>query len=340
MIEFAEILIGDEFMPKVSVIVPLYNSERFLDVTVTSILRQTLKDFELILVDDCSTDKTLEIAKSFRDDRIKILQTEKNLGYPGATRNVGIDAATGEYIFFMDHDDIILPQAFESLVKVADANHADAVTTTSWYICPDFVDISQAGNTKLSKVQLKFPAPISENVKVRLWNEMVLDGVHVAPWCYLYRRKFLVDNKIKFPAEVAEDVFFTVDVLYLTSNIVKVDFPYYIWRKFDSSASHDVSRAYKNIQSMLNLCDYLVKKLEPLNDPLFTSEFIFYQIDGAMDSCLAPFFKIDDDTAMWALNEITRAIEPRFGENTLFVRSILHGYFQGRNAINKLGKRD
>lgn len=335
VIKSPKILIGEHFMMKVSVVVPMYNSAKFLDVTITSILQQTFKDFELILVDDCSTDKTLDIAKSFRDDRIKILQTEKNLGYPGATRNIGLKAATCEYIFFMDHDDIILPYAFERLVKVADTTNADVITTTSWYICPDLSSVENMGDTKLSTIRLKFPAPVSENVKVRLWNEMVLEGMHVAPWCYFYRRKFLISNNIRFPAEVAEDVFFTVDVLFLTSNVVKVDFPFYIWRKFDSSASHDVSRAYKNIQSMLKLCDYLVKKFEPFNDSLFTSEFIFHQIDGAMDSCLAPFFKIDDDTAMWALNEITRAIEPRFGENTLFVRSILHGYFQGRNAINE-----
>ena len=323
-------------MPKVSVIVPMYNAEKFLDISITSILQQTFTNFELILVDDCSTDKTLDIAKSFRDERIKILQTEKNLGYPGATRNVGLDAAIGEYVFFMDHDDIILPTAFEVLVKVADENQADAVTTTSWYVCPDFKDAEKLEDMKLCRATLKNSAAhISKKVKTRLWEEMVIGGVHVAPWCYLYRRKFLVDNNIKFPSEVAEDVFFTVDILFLTGNIIKVDFPYYIWRKFESSASHDISRAYKNIQSMLNLCDYLEKKFAPLNDPLFTSEFIFYQIDGAMDSCLAPFFKIDDDMAMWALDEITRAIEPRFGKNTLFVRSILHGYFQGRNAINE-----
>ena len=88
-----------ENAPKISVVVPMYNAENFINVCIISILEQTFKDFELILIDDCSTDKTFEIAKSFNDSRIKLLQNEKNLGMPGSVRNVGIDAAQGEYIF-------------------------------------------------------------------------------------------------------------------------------------------------------------------------------------------------------------------------------------------------
>ena len=318
--------------PKVSVIVPMYNAEKFINFCVASILEQTFKDFEVILVDDCSTDKTLDVLKNFSDSRIKILRTKKSSGYPGAVRNVGLNAATGKYIFFMDHDDAILPNAFEILADVAEKNNADVVTTTTWYISSDF---TCADDMEVHQINLNPPEPVSEDVKVRLWKEIVLMGVHVAPWVYFYRRKFLVDNKIIFPAEVAEDIFFTVDVFMATNKIVKVKFPYYIWRKSKSSASHDLSRVYKNMLSILNLSDYLEKKLAPLKDPLFASEFIFTQIDGAIESYLAQFFRIDDKIAMKALDEITKAIEPRFGKNTLFVRSILHGYFQGRNAVNE-----
>lgn len=318
--------------PKISVIVPMYNAERFLKFCVTSILEQTFKKFELILIDDCSTDKTLEIAKSFYDDRIKILQTEKNLGYPGVVRNIGLDAAIGEYIFFMDHDDVILPNAFEVLSDLADKSGADAVTTMSWYTSSDFSD---EDDMTLHRVDLNAPEIVSKNLKQRLWDEIVFMGVHVAPWVFFYRRKFLAENQIKFPAEVAEDLFFTIDVVFATSKILKVTFPYYIFRKSRKSASQDVRRVYKNMKSVLNLSDYLEKKLAPLNDDEFVSKFIFYQIDAVIDSYLAPFFKIDEETAKLALEEVTRAIEPRFGKDTLFVRSILMGYFQGRNAINE-----
>ena len=321
-------------MPKVSVIVPLYNSVKFLNLCVTSILQQTFTDFELILIDDCSTDKTFDVAKKFTDTRIKILRTEKNIGYPGAVRNIGLDEAVGDYVFFMDHDDIILPNAFEVLVEIADKTCADAVTSTSWFLCKNF----ESDDMTLHKVDLKPSPPVSEDIKTRLWDEIVLEGVHVAPWCWFYRRKFLCDNKIKFPAEVAEDVFFTVDVLFATNKIEKVDFPFYVWRDFKSSASKDISRVYRNMKSILHLSDWLEEKLTPLEDTAFTSEFIFFQIDSAIDSYIAPFFGVDEETSMATLNEVTRAIEPRFGKNTLFVRSILHGYLQGRNAINENAK--
>lgn len=319
-------------VPKISVIVPMYNSERFLRFCVTSILEQTFKDFELILIDDCSTDKTLDIAKSFDDARIKVLQTEKNLGYPGAVRNVGLDAAIGEYIFFMDHDDVILPNAFKVLTDIADKTDVDVVNSTCWYICSDFTSVD---DMKINLVGIKSPLPVSEDTKTRLYEEKLNQQMHVAPWLFFFRRKFLNDNKIRFPAEVAEDVFFTIDVLLTTSKIAKMDFPFYIWRKHENSALHDISRVYKNMKSILNLSDWLEKKLAPLNDEIFTSEFIFSEIDGVIESYLAQFFSIDEETAMKALDEVTRAIKPQFGKNTLFVRSILHGYFQGINAINE-----
>ena len=277
-----------ENVPKISVIVPIYNAENFLKVTVTSILTQSFTDFELILIDDCSTDNTLAVAKSFDDPRIKILQTEKNLGYPGAVRNVGLDAARGDYVFFMDHDDVILPETFKILSKVADKNFCDVVTTASWFVCEDFTD----KNSPVAKMELKAAnSPVSSDIKTRLWNELVLGGMHVAPWCSLYRRKFLVDNNIKFPAEVAEDVFFTVDVLFATNNIGKVNVPFYVWHKSKSSASQDVKRIRKNLKSILALNDWLEKKLAPLNDADFAEKFIYRQVGGAIVSYFESFFK-------------------------------------------------
>ena len=69
--------------PKISVIIPMYNVEKYLNFCISSVMGQTFKDFELILVDDCSTDKTVEVAKKFDDPRIKILRNEKNFGCPG-----------------------------------------------------------------------------------------------------------------------------------------------------------------------------------------------------------------------------------------------------------------
>src|SRR5690606_26207829 len=97
-------------MPTVSVISPLFNSERFLTDLVNSVKAQSFKDWELILVDDCSTDKTSQIALAFaaEDSRIKFIQLANNSG-AAVARNTGIEAAQGRYIAFLDSDDIWLP---------------------------------------------------------------------------------------------------------------------------------------------------------------------------------------------------------------------------------------
>lgn len=93
-------------MPEISIILPVYNSERYLNRTITSILQQTMLEFEVIAIDDCSTDKSFAILQEWaqKDNRIQVLQNEKNMGVAN-TRNIGIAKACGNYICFIDSDD-------------------------------------------------------------------------------------------------------------------------------------------------------------------------------------------------------------------------------------------
>lgn len=108
-------------MVKVSVVIPTYNAEAFIKNTIESVLRQTYPDFECIVVDDGSTDSTLEVLNSISDARIKILR-QKNSGGPARPRNVGLMAAQGDYIFLLDADDIMLPEKLAISVAALDAN--------------------------------------------------------------------------------------------------------------------------------------------------------------------------------------------------------------------------
>lgn len=98
--------------PQVSVIVPMYNVAGFLKATVDSILAQTYTNFEVLLIDDCSSDSTLELARSFSDPRIRVIENKQNQG-AGETRNIGIELAQTTYIAFCDADDIMLPNRLE-----------------------------------------------------------------------------------------------------------------------------------------------------------------------------------------------------------------------------------
>lgn len=113
-------------LPELSIVMPLYNAGPYLTPAIESVLAQTFRDFELIIIDDVSTDGSLDIAWDFarRDSRIRIIELSHN-GGPGIARNKGIGAARGEYIGFFDSDDILPAEAYRSLITFARVNDLD-----------------------------------------------------------------------------------------------------------------------------------------------------------------------------------------------------------------------
>ena len=115
--------------PSVSVIIPAYNVERYLPDAIQSVLSQTMQDWELVIADDCSSDRTLEIAKEFaeRDQRIKVIRTDRQSGGPFIPRKKAVEAATSDLIAPFDADDRIAPDYLESLMEILCRNNVDAV---------------------------------------------------------------------------------------------------------------------------------------------------------------------------------------------------------------------
>lgn len=108
-------------MPKVSVLMPVYNGEKYIKQAIDSILAQSFSDFELLVIDDGSTDRSAEIVSSYRDERIRYVANATNLGLAGA-RNRAIEAARGEYLAWLDCDDISLPRRLEKQVRILDSD--------------------------------------------------------------------------------------------------------------------------------------------------------------------------------------------------------------------------
>lgn len=127
---------------KISIITPAYNSEKFLGQTINSVLWQTYKNWEMIIVDDKSTDSTYEVAKKYaeKDSRIKVIQAEEN-GGAGAARNIAMDHASGKYYAFIDADDLWVPERLEKQIKFMKDNDY-AITYSS------FILIDEEGNPK------------------------------------------------------------------------------------------------------------------------------------------------------------------------------------------------
>ena len=317
--------------PKVSVVVPMYNAEKYLKLCVRSILMQSFQDFEVILIDDGSTDKTLSVAESFEETRIKIIKNKENLGTPGATRNIGIEAAQGEYIYFCDDDDVMLPNALEIFVETADKHNADVVNNLKRYHSLES-DFATMENAKVALISNPPSVPVSADLKTRIYQEFLQAHMHVAPWLFLYRRDFLLRNNIKFPNEVAEDVFFAFDIICATSNIVKIDVPLYIWRNRQESASNNSARITKNMQGVIALHEHLQNKLAVIGDWNFMLEVLSNSINNAMNSYILPFVSKNNGGGLKFYKKFSNHLYQDMGK-------MLYLYFHYCNYIFKGGKQ-
>ncbi len=181
-----------EQVKKVSVLVPVYNVERYLRQCLDSVLAQTLKEIEVICVNDGSTDSSLAILKEYasKDSRIKIIN-QKNSGY-GIAMNVATDNATGEYIGIVEPDDFIEPDMFEVLYKAAIHNSLDFVKSDFYRFTSDederIHSVYFAQSKNLSDYNVVF-CPLEKPESFRF---------EMNTWCGLYKRDFILKNNIKY----------------------------------------------------------------------------------------------------------------------------------------------
>lgn len=197
---------------KVSIICPLYNSVSHLGAMIDSLRAQTFSDFEVLIIDDCSTDGSLAKTKAVVGDdaRFRFLQTQRNSG-PGVTRNIGMDAAKGEYITFIDSDDQYHPQFLERLVMAVDGGKDIA------YCQLAYKTGKRAGQTHRNPVVKD--GVFTEESKRRFLRHFVTFSV-----CFIYRRDFLCMHNLRFPGlSNSEDTNFLVKTILLAETVACVD---------------------------------------------------------------------------------------------------------------------
>lgn len=203
--------------PKVSVIIPVYNTEKYLRQCLDSVVNQTLSDIEIICVDDGSTDSSLEILREYeaRDPRFRVL-TQPNL-YAGAARNKGLDCAAGKYIAFLDADDFLELDAYERMLSVAESFEAEVVKTSAY--CFD-----NNTNRELARAHFTPPDEKYRNRIISFSEEPeVVTVVNVVPWTGLYDRRFLQRNQIRFCNLVCvNDRSFTSNVMIHAKRLVLI----------------------------------------------------------------------------------------------------------------------
>jgi len=226
--------------PEVSIIIPTYNCEDYIAQALESVFAQTYSNFEIIVVDDASTDSTLEIVRSFEDPRLKVIARPRNKGV-SSVRNCGIRQAKGRWIALLDSDDWYAPERLEKLLKVASKQNADLIADDLFLI--------------RDREQYPWSTLLQENQPRRGFVELI-DGVRFitsdrpspinAPrtWSFGYtkplmRREFLLQHNIKYneSINVGEDFILYMQCLLKKARFLLVSRPYYYYRTREVSLS-------------------------------------------------------------------------------------------------------
>lgn len=223
-------------IPKVSVIIPVYGVEKFLTAAIESVINQTLKDIEIILIDDGGKDKCPQIIDEYAQKDKRIIAIHKpNQGY-GHSCNVGLEKATGQYIAILEPDDYIEPDMYENLYNIARVNNSDIVKSSFYekYDTPDYKEIKEVNwNTKY-----KLP---TETFKISEYPLFLY--FHPSIWSCIYRREFLNKNKIRFieaPGAGWTDNPFQVQTMCLAQRINYTPKAYYYWRKLNKNGTDEL----------------------------------------------------------------------------------------------------
>ena len=264
--------------PKISVIIPMYNAEKYIRQCLISVLASKFKDYEVLVIDDCSTDNSVtEVKKlaSHFDGRLKLLSTEKNSGGAGVPRNVGIKNAVGKYITFIDNDDFIMPTALDDFFELAEKFKADVVHTEKCLIFNDKVQIK----FKWEELGVQSDEPHDEFVDVPTLesndlgeriNRYVRMKFFWLPWGKFYRRDFLIANKIDFPqVRFSEDMVFCFKCMCLAEKYLRVPDITNIHRVIASSASkqnYEVSVALEVMTKVIAEVDEFMEGLKFFRD--------------------------------------------------------------------------
>ena len=288
---------------KISVIIPVFNAEKYLAVCLESILNQTFRDFEVIVVDDCSTDNSPAIAESYLErfgDRMKIISLPTNTGNPSIPRNEGLKLSRGEHVYFMDNDDLLINTALETLYNFAERFRAEVVYMERGFL----FDGSTCADAFWNKENFSVDKPTLESPRLSERLEKFLQtGYGWAPWTKFLRRDFLLANKINFPhVKISEDVLWTFKVICLAKNFLRIPNQLYVCRAVKNSWSRVERTPDDEVKFWL---DPLIKGLDYLDEFLNGFEF-FAQNPNYRFDVTNFFVKMQVAGMLGALKNLTR----------------------------------
>ena len=237
-------------MLKISLVIPIYNVEKYISKCLDSVINQTYKNIEVICINDGSTDNSLQILEQYaqKDKRIKVIN-QKNQGVSVA-RNIGIKESSGDYILFVDADDWIELSTCEILTKTLEQNNIDIIYFNNYYVCEK--KIQNINRLKQYKKEKQF--------------------INKLFWAALYNKNFLEKNNILFPIGLptSEDFFFSCLVYIAQPRIYFIDDYLYFYRNTSNSATKKWnSRLHTDITAFDTFKSLKIYKNLSYNEQLF-----------------------------------------------------------------------
>ncbi len=211
-------------MPYISIVIPIYNVDQFIGDCINSVLGQTYKDFELILVNDGSTDRSLEICHQYADVDPRIVVIDKPNSGVGSTRNIGIDASRGQWITFIDSDDRVASDYLESMAR--------AISDNTDFVQSGIIFFDNDSGNEIGCEVLPEKQTLHRNIPVECF-EMAIMPLITSPVSKLYRRDILNVNGIRFDTtlSVGEDRDFNLAYINVINRACMIAYAGYYYRK-------------------------------------------------------------------------------------------------------------
>lgn len=260
---------------KLSIIVPVYNVEKYVKECVGTLLKQTIDNFEIIIVDDGSTDNSIDIIKDFNDDRITII-SQKNSGL-SAARNSGLKRAKGEFVAFVDSDDFIgINEAYEEMYNLAIKEGSEIVAGNAiWYYS------EYNYSTMPRSAELFLTSPMSN--EEFFINCLKSYRIYAPVWLNIYKRELLEVNKLLFKEGIYhEDEEFTPRVLLKARNISIYNKDFYIYRQREGSIMNLKNNIKRGID-LLNTCVELDSLISSIQNEELKYLFKRYLVDKSIE---------------------------------------------------------
>lgn len=291
-------------MAKVSVVVPIYNVEKYLPMCLDSICGQTMKDIEIICVDDGSKDNSLKVIQRYqsKDKRVKCI-TKKNSGY-GNTMNRGFDAATGEYIAIAESDDYIVPDTCEYLYNIAKQFDLDIVKSDYFIFY---------GDTKKTEYVPTCSDPSFYNVVIGEDKPAKVFDFRMNTWTGLYKKEFIRCNNIRHnetPGASYQDNGFWFQTISLAKKLMFVNKAFYHYRQDNPNSSIN---SKGKIHCMSDEYDFIYSFMK--DNPDIHKKYLTPYIRKRFFNCMTTYERVSNENKLLFLERFSEDLNKLIKEN-------------------------